>query len=233
MLAQVANKQVVASTGSSLVHKHQGFLFVDTQFVETLGLCGILVEQYILRLGSTHLVIVNLHALVDMRELLAFFRTIVGRIVETVTLPCCTRELCPLNMVTGELTGLQVDDIEFLPVGTATGDAVSCPLAVVGEIDTFQGYRTIGAQRVWIQEYARLTAQLVHLIEHTLVLQTVVLVEVPLAVALAWCTNLLVVGQLGESVEQLLAEGNLLQVGVGHLVFGCHPGSSLCRGVIF
>ena len=116
LLAQVAYKQVVAGTSASLVHIHQRFFLVDADLIETLGLCRILVEQHVLRLRGAHLVIVNLHALVDVRELLTLRGTVVRAVVESVAQPCCSRELGPFNMVAGQLSCLQVDDVELLPV---------------------------------------------------------------------------------------------------------------------
>ena len=53
LLAQVAHKQVVACTGTSLIQIHHGLFLVDFHLVETLGLCRVLVEQHVLRLRRT------------------------------------------------------------------------------------------------------------------------------------------------------------------------------------
>ena len=96
----------------------------------------------------------------------------------------------------------------------------------------FQRHRTVRRQRVGVEEDAWLTAQFVHLVKHILVLQTVVLVEVPLAVTFAWCSNLLIVGEFGQSFQQLAAEGDAAEEISRHSILGLHPSGSLCRGVV-
>ena len=44
--------------------------------------------------------------------------------------------------------------------------------------------------------------------------------------------DLLVVGQLGEALQQFATEGDLLEIGIGHLVFCLHPGGSLSTRVV-
>ena len=135
-------------------------------------------------------------------------------------------------MVLCQLSRLQVDHVDLLPVAAAAGDGVGGILAVVREVDALQGHRTVGAQFVGVEEHAGLTAQLVHYVHHALVLQAVVLVEVPLAVTLPWRRDLLVVGQFCQPLQQLPSEGNLLQVGVGHLVLCLHPCCCLSACVV-
>ena len=100
------------------------------------------------------------------------------------------------------------------------------------EVDALQGHCSVVTQLVGIEEYTRLTAQLVHHIHDALVLQTVVLVEIPLATALARSRDLLVVSQLRQTLQQFAPEGDLLQIGVGHLVLCLHPCSRLGAGVV-
>ena len=176
--------------------------------------------------------VIHLVAGIDVGELLALHWCIVGRIVETVAVPGCTRELGPLDMVIGQLSRLQVDDVELLPVAAGARHSVSHVLAVVREIRTLQGYGAVGAQLVGVKEYARLTAQLVHDIHDRLVLQPVIFIEVPLAVTLPWRAHFLVVGQFRQSFEQFLAEGYFLQVAVGHLILCLHPCCRLAAGVV-
>ena len=73
-------------------------------------------------------------------------------------------------MVVGQLAGLQVDYKNLFPVAATTRDGVGSILAVVGEVDAFQGHRSVIAQLVGVEEHAGLTAQLVHDIHHILVL---------------------------------------------------------------
>ena len=115
-LAQVTHKEVVACSCTTLVEIHDGLFLVHADIVETFWLGRILIEQHIVRLGRANLVIVYLLHLVDIRELLALLRGIVGTVVEAVAQPAGSRELRPFDMVAGQLSRLHVDDIELLPV---------------------------------------------------------------------------------------------------------------------
>ena len=50
--------------------------------------------------------------------------------------------------------------------------------------------------------------------------------------AFARSSDFLVVGELGQSFQQLPAEGNLLQIGVRYLIFSLYPCCCLCRSVV-
>ena len=61
------------------------------------------------------------------------------------------------------------------------------------------------------------------LVEHRLVLESVVAVEVVFAVALEGSTAALVGEKAGEAVLQCVAEGNFLQIGTGYCVLCLYP----------
>ena len=135
-------------------------------------------------------------------------------------------------MIIGELARLQVDHKELLPVGSAARDGISSPATVVRETQRLQRHRTITAQFVGIEEHAGLTVKLILHIDHILILQTVVAREVPLAVMLARCTDLLITRQLGEAFQQLVSKGYLLQIRIRNLVLSLYPSGGLRAGVI-
>lgn len=56
-------------------------------------------------------------------------------------------------MVAGQLSRGEVDDEKLLPVGTRAGDGIGGIFPVVGEIDSLEGYRTIGTEFVGVEEY--------------------------------------------------------------------------------
>ena len=114
--------------------------------------------------------IVNLVARVHVREFLALYWRIVGTVVETIALPGGSSKFGPLDVVIRQLARFQVDDEDFLPVAAATRDGVGSILAVMREIDTLQGHRSVSAQLVGIEEHTRLASQLVHHVHHVLVL---------------------------------------------------------------
>ena len=153
--------------------------------------------------------IVDLVPGIHVRELLALHWCVIGTVVEPVALPGSTRELRPFNMVLCQLSCLQVNHEDLLPVAATARDGVGSIFAVVREIHTLQGHSAVSTQLVGIEEHAWLTAQLVHHIHHALVLQTVVLVKIPLAVTLARRRDPFIVRQFRQSLQQLPTEGNL------------------------
>ena len=88
--AEIANIQVITCSCPTLIEEHHGLFAVDAHAVELFRKDGILVEQHILALWGAHLVIVDLLRLVDVGELLSLGRSIIGTIVESVTLPGST-----------------------------------------------------------------------------------------------------------------------------------------------
>ena len=73
-------------------------------------------------------------------------------------------------MVFSQLACLQIDNENLLPVTAATRDGVGSILAVVREVNSLQGHRTVVAQFVGVEEHARRTAQFVHYVHDALVL---------------------------------------------------------------
>ena len=98
--------------------------------VEVQRMCGILVNELVLRLRCAHAVVVNLMVFVGVGELLAFFGARVCAIVETVALPLGIGEFCPFDVVGEELLGLGVHHVDFGPVGAVARDGV-CGVATV------------------------------------------------------------------------------------------------------
>ena len=135
-------------------------------------------------------------------------------------------------MVVQELSRSDIHHVKLRPVGTASRHAVSHVLPVVREVNALQSHRSVVAQLVRVEEHARRTAQFVHHVEHTLVLQAVILVEIPLAVTLERCAYFFVVRHLFQSFEQLRAERNLPDVAVGNGIFCLYPCRSLRTAVV-
>ena len=117
--SQVLDEEVVAVACTAFKKEHHRLFLVGSDEIEAFRFLRILVEQHVLALWSAHLVVVNLLRGIDVRELLASFRTVVGTIVEAVSLPGSTGEFCPFYMVLCQLPGLHVDDVELLPVAAA------------------------------------------------------------------------------------------------------------------
>jgi hypothetical protein len=99
--------------------------------------------------------------------------------------PADAGELGPADQVREVLAGVDVADVDFLPVAAADGDAVGKKLAVEAVRLRLQGDGAVGAERVGVEHDRRLAAEFVQAADNVLVLQAVVLLEevpVPLAV---------------------------------------------------
>ena len=167
--------------------------------------------------------IIHLLHLVLGRSLLALLRSVISAIVEAVAQPVGTRKLCPYYMVGEQLARFDVHHVNLLPVASAAGYDIGKIASVVGKRDILQSHRTVVAQLVGIEKHTLLAAQTVHLVEHGLVLHTVVLVNIPFAVLLKRRIHLLVVHHLLQSPEILVALRNLRQISIRHPVFCLYP----------
>ena len=133
-------------------------------------------------------------------------------------------------MVIERLARRHVLHVYLLPVRSVTRDDIRHILAVVRERGALQRHRAVGAQRVRVEPHAPLAdgrVVAVHLVEHRLVLQSVVAVGVPLAAALECHAALLVVSGLLQALQYHLAHGYIVEIFPAHEVLLPHP---LCRG---
>ena len=87
LLPQVSHIEIVARTGTRLDEIHQRLVVVHIYAVETHWFGRVLIEQHILALRRTDLVIVDLHTSIHIRELLALRRSVIGTIVEAIAQP--------------------------------------------------------------------------------------------------------------------------------------------------
>ena len=138
-------------------------------------------------------------------------------------------------MVVDVATRLAVLYVYLLPVRSASRDNVSHISSVVREVYTLQSHGAVSTESVGVEPYALLAcvgSRAVHLVEHALVLQSVVAVYIPFALALERNANLLVVGSLLQSFQDVLAHGDVVEIFACHGILGVHPLGSLCAHVI-
>ena len=232
---QILHIEVVTDVGTVFVEEGESLLFVDFQLIETQGLGGIAEIEFILALGSADFVIVNLVDLVLAAELVAIpLRSVVGTVVKTVAAPGSPGKLGPHYMVFKQAAILHIHHENFFPVAAAAGNHIGHVLAVVREIGALESHRAVVAEGIGIQEDAGLAAEFVHLVEDALVLESVVLVEIPFAVLLVrGRAHLFVVGDFLEPREYLFAGGKLFKIGPGHFILRLDPGGSLGGSVVF
>ena len=124
-------------------------------------------------------------------------------------------ELDPLEIVSEIFSGVDIADMPLGPVGAGGRDGVGHQFAVIGDSFTGESYGSIGRERVWIKQDAGLGVEGFGDEEDILLLESgVVLKEVASAV-LAGSGEALVVPQLGETVANGLAVGELIEVAEG------------------
>ena len=232
-LAEVTHEEVDALVHARLGEEHHRLFLVYAHAIEAERIGWVLIEELVLALRCTHLVVIYLLDFVLRRSFLALLWCIVGAVIKTIALPVGARELRPNDMVGEELLGLHVHHVDLFPVASASGDGVGEILAVIGEGDAFEGYGSVVAQLVWVEEHASFASELVHLVEHSLVLQTVVLIDIPLSVLLERGIDLLVVSHLLEAFQILVALRYLGEVSVGYGVLCLYPSRSCRTGIVF
>ena len=161
-LTQISHVEIVALTLTAFEKEHHRFLLVHADAVETFRESGILIEQHILALRCSHLVVVNFLYLVHIRELLSCHGRVVAAIEESVALPGGSRELCPFNMVVQEFSCCHIEHVKLLPVASRAGDGVGHIAPVVREIDAFQCHRSVRRKGVRVEEHALFAVKPVH-----------------------------------------------------------------------
>ena len=169
------------------------------------------------------------------RCLPALLGRVVGTVVEAIAKPCHVGELSPKNMVLQVVARLAVLDVDFLPVGTAARDDVGHVATVVGEVSALESHSAVGAELVGVEPYALFLygrVGTVHLIEHILVLQSVVAMYIPLAVLLEGDAELLEIGGLLESLQDFGTHGDAVEIVACELVLSLNPLGSLLAGVV-
>ncbi len=138
----------------------------------------VLIHKLVVALGSSYFVIVDTMVFVGVGELLAVDGFVVGAVVEAVALPCGIGELGPFDVVGQQLLGFGVHHIDFGPVRAAARNGVGGVLAVVGSAYAGQGHCTVVAELVGVEEHLGFLVKRACAVEHRLILQSVVLVEV-------------------------------------------------------
>ena len=132
--SQVAHIEVVSAAFSRLRQIHYGFFFVDYYVIETQWKCRILIEQFILALRSSELVIIDFMHFVLACEGMTC-GCIVGTVIETVASPGCIAELCPFNMVGQVLLCFEIFHVDFLPIAPVSTHDISHIAAIMRETD--------------------------------------------------------------------------------------------------
>ena len=134
----VTDPQRAACALTAFEEEHVMLILCEVDLVEIARLGGIGVEEFVLFLRRAEFVVIDLVVFVDIAELFAGFRAVVGGIEEAVLVPRCARELGPFDVVGEEFEGGHVLHVDLDPVGAAALDGVGHVFAVVGEADATQ-----------------------------------------------------------------------------------------------
>ncbi len=156
---------------------------------------------------------------------------VVAAVEETgaVAAPAYARELHPLERVGGRLAAIDVKHMPFFPVRAGGRQAVGEIFAVLADRITLQGYGAVGRERVRIEQHARRGIERIGDVEHGLILQAVVArVEIFAAAQLRWAVTL-EIPQLGQTLPEPVATGDLREIGGRKPVLGLDPGMCVRR----
>ncbi len=219
----------VVALGIALPQEDVALVVAHAHLVEVQGLTLVLVLNVVLALRGTQLVVIHLLELVLGR--LGILGGIIAAVEEAVTQPLRIGKLGPHDVVVEHTVLLEILDVDLVPVAAVAGDDVGQVATVVREVERLQGHGAVVAQCVGVEHHLVVAVGTV-LIEHTLVLQSVVLVEVEFVLYLEGSRHLLVVGEFGDALLHILAEGDLGQIVLSHLVLGIDPGLGLGAAVI-
>ena len=135
-------------------------------------------------------------------------------------------------MVVEHFALLHILHIYLIPVATAARNGVSHIAAIFRKVNRLQRHSAIVGEFVWVEHFTRRAIERVHFIQHALILQTIVLIEEVFTVMLERNAHLLIVLEFHHLLFQGIAERNLRNVVLGHLVFGFHPSGGFGRIVV-
>ena len=194
---------------------------------------GVGIDEAVGALGSAHLVIIDFLIFV-LGGKHALLGLVVSAVIEAfaVGAPGGSREFGPLDAVVEQTFALGLHDVYLDPVRARCGRSEGEVFAVFRERGGGQGYRSVVGQLVGVEEYLGFGLGVGLPVDDVLILQTVVTREVEPVAFFRGGTLFGVVPQLGQTLFDGLAEGNLRQVVEGHFVFGLYPGGRRFGAVV-
>ena len=133
---QVFHIQSISAPVTALIQKQDSFILIYTGSIETLGVCRILIDQLILWLRRTHLMIINFMILIYVRKFLPFHRSIISTVIEAISLPSSSRKLRPFDMIIQQFTGFRIHHIDFTPIRSTAWYGIRCIFSIIRERDT-------------------------------------------------------------------------------------------------
>ena len=116
---QIFHIQSISAPVTALIQEQDSLILIYTGSIKTLGMRRILINQLILRLRRTHLMIINLMILVYVRKFLSFHRGVISAVIEPVSLPGSPCKLRPFDVIIQQFTGFRIHHIDFTPIRSA------------------------------------------------------------------------------------------------------------------
>ena len=204
--------------------------------MEVKRLIAVFVHHLVPALRRAQAVEVHAVILVGGREVAPVGGAVVCAVVEAVgAVPGRAGKLGPLDVVVEQTARRGIHHIDFSPVGAGARHGVCRVSAVGAHVHARERHGAVVAQGVGVDKYLGILAvRLRGAVEHSLIAQAVVDIEIILAVVLApGQARFLIVHQGCEAAAYGVAEGHGVEHRARQRVLGLDPGQRGGRGVVF
>src|SRR5215813_13395563 len=184
-----------------------------------------LVDQNVFGLRRAEAVVEELLIVVRVFELSLLVRLVVAAIEKSfaVRRPRRAGELHPFNRIGEVIPSLDLASLPFLPIRTGGRKPISQVFAVLADRVARQRDRAVSGKFVRIEQHARFAVERFQRVEHVLILEAVVF-EIEITATLFERRSVfLVVPELGQSLLDLGAFGDLIEKTEGELVLSLDP----------
>ena len=183
----------------------------------------VFVDQLILTLGSPHTMEIDGLQFVLRRKLAAGPRRWKTSVEKSVARPGKIGEFQPTQVIGQYFSSGDLDNVRFLPIGTALRDRVAKILAIFRDGVSGELRRAVGGKRVGVEEDARGAGHAFLDIQYALILETVVLAVEQIAAAPEGRRVLGIIIEQFTARANLMAVRNLGEIGRGELILGFDP----------
>ncbi len=202
----------------------ESFVLRGADVVKALGIGLVLKDEFILGLGSANAVEVHGVENVFGREFVGRIRRGIAAIEEAIARPADVGGFDPFQSVGENFAGSDFHDVDFLPIGTSSRNAVGDVTAVLGNIENAEARSAVFGKLVGIEKHFGGGVEAALDVEDVLVLQAIVF-EKEVGVAAAEGRRIFgIVEKFFEAMLDLSAVGNLIEIGKRNFILGFDPG---------
>ena len=143
--------------------------------------------------------------------------------------PSSTRELGPLDKISGIIAGFYIADMPSLPVRARTLDGISKPCPARRHAGSCKCRCAIGRKEVWIEEHTPAIRRSIPHKQLGLVGKPWVVRPEPLATFLPRHANTLIVPEVTETFPKRIPSSKCPQIRHRHCILCCDPGCCFIR----